>query len=373
MMKNIIALFLVFQCSLFCCELDKLIVSHNIGENPELVQELIAKGANPDSLNCFKQTPLILAAQEGQIATMRILLDHGVDINAIDEAGMTALSSAAEGNHPYALLLLLERGAVIQDLAPGYNPLVQAILSGNQESIDLLLQKGADINAHSRWHTPLTAAISVKNIALAHKLLDLGASIDYNEETTGKPALFFAAEYGTPTLVEKMIEKGAYIDYKDQYNMTALHEAVNSNNVPVIRKLVEFGARTDFSDDENTESLLSLAVSRYDANIDVVEYLIEQGANIDLALHYAAQKGFFSAVKLLVDNGADVNKVDSYGRSPLHYAAESWSDEIEIERYLIEKGAQLNIKDRSEDTPVVVAAYRKKWDLVHYLLMLSSE
>jgi hypothetical protein len=78
---------------------------------------------------------------------------------------------------------------------------------------------------------------------------------------------------------------------------------------------------------------------------------VDKGADIDLvdkdgrsALSYAAQRGQFQPVQILVDKGADINLVDKDGQSALSYAAQAGnSPSVQI---LIDKGANIHLMDK---------------------------
>ena len=84
-------------------------------------------------------------------------------------------------------------------------------------------------------------------------------------------------------------------------------------------------------------------------------------------LHLAASIGYTKAVKALIENGASVNMVDDYGRTPLHLAA--WSGHTEIAEILIEKGANVNaIDDKYKSTPLHLAAKNGYTEIVRALI-----
>jgi Ankyrin repeats (3 copies) len=99
-------------CSYGCVDVVKWLVDH--GENvnaqnsyegsaigssvskPAIVRYLISKGANVNQTNNYKWSPLMYAANRGNIETVQLLLDAGADINAINNKGWNALQVAKE-------------------------------------------------------------------------------------------------------------------------------------------------------------------------------------------------------------------------------------------------------------------------------------
>ena len=92
-------------------------------------------------------------------------------------------------------------------------------------------------------------------------------------------------------------------------------------------------------------------------DIEIVKLLIDNGSNINdlyygyTPLHKAAENGDIEIVKLLLENGADINAVDDdYSRTPLHYAA--YEGQKEVCQLLLEKGAHINAVDYDGKTPL---------------------
>ena len=85
-------------------------------ENVGLLRALLhddADGAASAVRNDYKQTPLMYAAYHNHVTTMRMLLQHGSDIEARDQHGNTAAFYACAGGALNALKLLIQRGASV--------------------------------------------------------------------------------------------------------------------------------------------------------------------------------------------------------------------------------------------------------------------
>lgn len=95
-----------------------------------------------DALNQAGESALMLAALKGSVATSRLLLERGA---RVDQPGWSALHYAATGPEPEVVQLLLQRGAAIDADSPNLTtPLMMASQYGREESVKMLLQRGAD-------------------------------------------------------------------------------------------------------------------------------------------------------------------------------------------------------------------------------------
>ena len=120
-----------------------------------LARKLIAMGGNANERMPHGQTILMVACKNQDLEMVRLLLDHGADVNATHEKGGTALESA----------------------------LVQENAMPNFELVELLVQRGADVNAKGSLSlTPLWAAYTIKSRSLrldvARLLVENGARDD---------------------------------------------------------------------------------------------------------------------------------------------------------------------------------------------------
>ena len=97
---------------------------------------------NVDALNQAGESALMMAALKGNLAGLDMLLARGARIS---QPGWSAIHYAATGTEPQAVTLLLERGADVNALSPnGSTPLMMAAQYGAEDSVKILLARGAD-------------------------------------------------------------------------------------------------------------------------------------------------------------------------------------------------------------------------------------
>jgi uncharacterized protein len=115
---------------------------------------LAQPGIDIDALNAAGESALMLAALKGDLSGAQMLLDRGARIN---QPGWSAIHYAATGPEPLAVQLLLDRGADIDAASPNQTtPLMMAAQYGSEDSVTLLLKRGAD--AKRRNQKALSAA-----------------------------------------------------------------------------------------------------------------------------------------------------------------------------------------------------------------------
>ena len=173
------------------------------------------------------------------------------------------LHSAARDGRLDDVRRLLFTGMLEADCSPApcdyRTPLHEAAINGHGEIVKHLIQMGADPNKLSKWRElPMT----------------------------------MAAEEGHENVVRVFLDQGVDPDKADGYGLTALQRAAAEGHTNVVRMLLQAGAEVDKSD-----------------------YITR-----DTALHCAAESGFDDVFKLLVDNGADPNKINSQGLTPIELA-----------------------------------------------------
>jgi ankyrin repeat protein len=152
-------------------------VQHN---DPAAVKRLIAEGVNVSELDASGDAPLVMAAYKGYTEIVRLLLEAGADVTAVDP-GMkaTALHAAAYAGRTEAAKLLIEYGIDIDKQGPnnGYTALHDAIWQNNIDTAKVLISAGANLTLKSHsGETPI-------QFAQSHKRKEISAAIERHQTT----------------------------------------------------------------------------------------------------------------------------------------------------------------------------------------------
>lgn len=127
------------------------------------------------------------AAYNGDIITVRSLLQKPIDPDERDSSGGTALHAAMFQDNPEIIELLIEAGFDLnaQGHSNGYTPLHDAVWANNLENVRLLVQHGANITMKSKEGvTPYEQAVQENKTPLAVYLhgLTIHKLMDYNDK-----------------------------------------------------------------------------------------------------------------------------------------------------------------------------------------------
>jgi ankyrin repeat protein len=133
-------------------EIDSLAKASQAG-NTQAVKQILDQ--HPEAINMWdiwvyvRQTPLMHAAAGGHLDTMKLLIDRGADVNAINDNGWTPLSVVARWGTAEAAKLLIESGADVNPSLNGvkWSPLMEAAWSQQVDTVKVLIAGGADVNA----------------------------------------------------------------------------------------------------------------------------------------------------------------------------------------------------------------------------------
>ena len=340
--------------------------------------------------------------------------------------------------------------------------------TGSIPLIQYLLDKGLDINARAKdkstplirfvddmhkvnlWHKNIPFANHCKPILIGHPeppenwglmhekskpwvealnfLLDHGAKINLADEN-GVTALSQAVEDEMKEIIQLLLDRGANINPRKKPKMSMLNTCLKNGRTDLFKMLFEAGAKPNdriqritvmdimYQMDMCMETMEEIFNMKDEANFftislnpskeeeqeeDISEDEIRKLRQERIAdaqrdekdkkrdyyslLHEAVLWRNLEVVKYLIEKGMDVNIRSDYQLTPLHCTAFTTphafydnlidfktKEQIKIAQFLVQQGADVDAKDNMGLTPLMTAIEFKEWDLIEPLLKLGAD
>ena len=347
----------------------------------EAVQTLLAAGVDVDSPATDGATALHWAVHRDSVGLVELLIEAGADAGVANRYGVQPISLAAENGSATILERLLQAGADANAALPGGETvLMTAARTGNPDALRALIAHGADVDARDATHgqTPLMWAAARGHARAVHVLAESGG--DVNARTTGD-----AQPRGRRYIFAVPPVTG----------FTPLVFAARGGHVDAAAALLEAGADVNHTLSDG-QSVLVVAVAN--ANWDVADYLLDRGADPDLAgagwnaLHQTVRTrrmnvGFgapgpipsgstdsIDVIRKMLARGVDVNarmtrngmrdgqrnRLNRLGATAFFLASKV--TDVEAMKVLLEGGADPLIPSAENTTPLMVAAGLDIWN-----------
>jgi ankyrin repeat protein len=258
-------------------------------EDIEMAQYLLSRGADVNTVSKEFGSPLSTAASLGKESFLKLLLEAGANPDIDDGRRGTPLFHAIRHKKLCSVEFLIKSGArvniVCRQESCMVTPLTEAILNDFEGGIKVLLENRADVSAASEFNEgrepPLHTASKRGKVPITRMLLDHGADVNRQIEG-GWTALHFAARNGNEDVVKLLVEVyHADMSLRLVNGGLCLHSAATSKSPDQLKVI---------------ESLLQLG-----ANINGSNYTGRT------ALHWAVEGEQVAAVRLLLQRGADTS------------------------------------------------------------------
>ena len=178
-----------------------------------------------------------------------------------------------------------------------------------------------------------------------------------------KQAIYFAVMSGSKKMVKSLIDYGFEVNGRQYFE-----------NNPEKKFKYSFGASTYFIEDKNKyfSTPLHLAVDL--SHIDIVKLLLENGADANdvdtvgrTPFHFACMRGNMDIANLLIKEGCDIHKNEMTGHSAMHFAC--MSDNVKMVEFLLKNGFKVDEMPKFKTTsPLIVATRFNRANIVQFLL-----
>ncbi|MBY0377978.1 MAG: ankyrin repeat domain-containing protein, partial [Gammaproteobacteria bacterium] len=365
-----------------------------------------------DALNARGQTPLMLAASIGSVPLVNLLLKHGAFIDKCDRVGRNSLHYALDSSSVETALLILPllRNPNQADRF-GMTPMMKAALKGVVSVMRFLAETNHDIHSvdkhgHNALHYAALAD-QVESIAflVSHKFSVDAVEVPLKESKIAKcqkkTPLMLAAEYGKENALYELLRLEANPEQKDmrgfgvceygvmsknrevqdlikklpfyhdpERNLYLLHAAVMANETVILSELILSNVNPNAL---NTKGQNALHIACIYEATEAASLLLKGGSLVLDALdkfgyapiHYAAQKGYVRLIRLLGENGADLNQKTTKGETPLSLACLNSHEGAVIA--LLEQGADFRQPNQDGMTPMHLALLKGVFPIVRLL------
>jgi ankyrin repeat protein len=363
----------------------------------EVIGALVRAGEDPSYAGFFSKSVLRHAIEKKKFGAAATLVRLGADVKPRDPlGGSTALIEAVKiGANKAFIRLMVEHGADVNDAADdGLTPLMAAASAGNIGAVQELIDAGANVNTVARLRS--IEAIDAEKRCGGFSEDKFWRRMRAKAIDPLKTALMLAAGNGHSEIVDALLAAGAKAGMKDSEGRTAFDIAEANAHATVLRVLrggraggpPETGVRDLLAavEDGNAHRVRELIAAGIDINAKpVVRYINHGDGNLEptggrLAIVVAATGGHVDIVKQLLQAGADVNArgdatLFDNGQTALHAAAER--GHLKVIQALIAAGANVKLKEKgSRDTPgrtaMQIAAENKRKAVVAELLRAGA-
>ena len=288
---------------------------------------------------------LVEAARNGDTTAVRAGLEKLSPDTDSKTVAFDAVHEACRGNHDECLALLLP---YVETTQMGFGMLLsECVHADHTACTEVLLQ---------HWKSVCS------NVAFVPH------GQEYRED---RPC---PAMWADPAVCQVLIDAGADIETKDEKGFSPLLFASNEGATDTAKMLLKAGADVSATDNKG-HTCLTLAA--YFGHTETVRYLVSF-PEVDVnhagddwtSLHWAGQQNHPDVVEVLIDAGANIDTIDEEGFSPLLRASKDAS--LDTVKMLVKAGADVSLTDNDGDTCLILAACYGHIETVRALLCMPE-
>ena len=340
---------------------ETVLMTASLSGNVDIVQMLLDHGASIGARTTKSgQTALMWAISENHVDTVRLLVNHGADVRARSNGKFTPMLFAAQRGNIEIAEMLMAAGAGVNGGGDSQAPLIVAIERGRVPFARFLLERGAEPNIMMRnGDMPLTAAMAIggrqrgydpdavvreppDKLDLIRDLIANGADPNGRRGVPMAGSRVFSPDGQASGFDRGPTDPDNFGLARSWTGATPFWVAAHKVDVPLMRLLFDAGSDPTLTTDDGTTPLMVAAGLGHAG--DRYERFWSFGRALE-------------AVTFLVEQGADVNASNAAGFTALHGAAFVGSDEVA--EYLVGHGADLNAQDFVDRTAYRIAEGHK--------------
>ncbi|XP_058455784.1 protein TANC2 isoform X2 [Malaya genurostris] len=326
--------------------------------NIKVSRLLLLAGASPDHVTSFLGNAPILciAAHEGIVPMVSLLLEFGANVEKTNSQGCTPLILASAKGHCDVVRQLVAAGSALGQTDTSQRcALVHAAVTGKLKVVKYLVacdwnvrSDSNDVTLEQAAQQALIAAAGHGNTEIVEDFLDMGeVHVNRLDIITGETALTTACANGHTETVTILLSRGATTDIKNRKDQSPLLISVKEGHWAIVERLLQNQTDTEQKDSNGKTALM---VAAEEGHVGIIELLLNRGAVMGTqdkdgltALSWACLRGKQQAAKCLLERNADKQHADGTGRTPLDLAA--YQGSAALVQMLLDHGAQIEHVD----------------------------
>lgn len=238
----------------------------------------------------------------------------------------------------------------------GYD-LHRAVLNWEVEKVQAILEESVENLVDSPdafGMSPLMVAAQKGYTSIVSLLIEHNADVNYSN-ASGKNSMMMACFGGHLKVAHQLFEHGASVDTRDKGGSCCIHWAVDGGKTGCIQWLLDNGINVDVEDDSGCSPLIRLA--SMNGSVDVARILVENGADVNKvdkfrksSLMAAAVNGNLALVELLVENGANLHAENEYGKTAVDFAKSFGRKEVAAYLTSLMQGSSADVEGEKDQT-----------------------
>ena len=321
------------------------------GKGEKCVRMLIKSGADPNMSMGDGRTAVHIAAENGNLAVIRVLLQNGGDAQTIDKENETPLMKACKKCHFNVVKELLQ--------------FILGFIGSCKEYVNKANSKGETALHYTALIPKAFMHYPDEDKLILRMLMECEADVTVSTSTTKETALYYISMNGNQELLNELVSKinvgqlQIIVNKQNTLGWAPLLAAASKGHTETVQTLLQSNSRVDIFDNEGRSALHHASEN---GSLEICNMLFEKNAFVSsktklglTALHNAAMKGHVKLVDNLVNkHGASVEALTLKKQTPLHLAA--LNGQLGVCERLLELEASPDSNDEMSQKPLHLAA-----------------